>query len=116
RLYALQAVKLFADGALGSRGALLFEPYCDDPAHAGLAVQALPELREKAERAARAGFQLCIHAIGDRANARVLELYESLRASGVPLRRPRIEHAQILRVEDVRRFREVEVIAAMQPV
>jgi hypothetical protein len=113
-LYEMRAVKLFADGALGSRGALLFAPYCDEPSHAGLAVQDLEELRALATEAVAAGFQLCTHAIGDRANARVLDLYESLHLKADS--RPRIEHAQLLRRADLDRFAPLGVIAAMQPV
>jgi predicted amidohydrolase YtcJ len=115
-LYALQAVKLFADGALGSRGAELFEPYCDDPGNTGLVVQSSQELRARAEPAVRKGFQLCVHAIGDRANARVLDLFEGLRRDGLPLPRPRIEHAQIIRPADFDRLRALGVVCAMQPV
>jgi predicted amidohydrolase YtcJ len=114
-LYEMRAVKLFADGALGSRGAQLFGPYCDDPSHSGLAVQDDPELFERASVAAQAGFQVCVHAIGDRANARVLDLFERLNQE-TPLWRPRIEHAQILRISDVPRLLALGVVCAMQPV
>ncbi len=114
--YELRAVKLFADGALGSRGAQLFEPYADEPSHSGLAVQSDDQMWRLGSEAARRGFQLCIHAIGDRANARVLDLYERIQAEGVPLDRPRLEHAQILRASDVARIRALGVVCSMQPI
>lgn len=115
-LYAMRAVKLFADGALGSRGAQLFEPYCDDPGNVGLEVQSSEVLRALAEPAARRGFQICVHAIGDRANARVLELFEGLRGAGIALERPRVEHAQLLRPADLPRLAALGAVAAMQPI
>jgi predicted amidohydrolase YtcJ len=115
-LYAMRAVKLFADGALGSRGAQLFEPYCDDHGNTGLEVQSDEELWTRGHAAASRGFQLCVHAIGDKANARVLDLFERLRASGHPLERPRLEHAQVLRPADFARVRQLGVVCAMQPV
>lgn len=115
-LYGMRAAKLFADGALGSRGAQLCEAYCDDPGNVGLEVQSSDELHARAAPAARRGFQVCVHAIGDRANARVLDLFERLRGEGLRLDRPRIEHAQILRPADFARVRALGVVCAMQPV
>jgi len=110
-----RAIKLYADGALGSRGAALFEPYDDDRNNVGLlrltGENTLPLLQE----AARSGIQVCTHAIGDRANATVLDLYaEALPAAGKDPRW-RIEHAQHLRPADIPRFVQLGVIASMQP-
>lgn len=106
---SLSAVKIFADGALGSRGAALLEPYADAD-HAGLLTTPEAELEALVEACAKAGFQPCVHAIGDRANRLVLGVFE---ASGAP--RPRIEHAQVIAPADIRRFAELGVIASMQP-
>jgi len=112
-------VKGFADGSLGSTTALFFEPYADDPSTAGVfASEAIPlEMMEQRVAAAdRAGLQVEIHAIGDRANAEILDLYERVeKANGPRDRRFRIEHAQHLRPADVPRFARLGVIASMQP-
>jgi predicted amidohydrolase YtcJ len=116
-LVTLRAVKLYADGALGSRGALLLEDYNDRPGHRGLAVTPEAHLEAVARRAADAGFQVGAHAIGDAANRLVLDIYERVFAELVPAdRRWRVEHAQILDPADIPRFAELGVIAAMQPV
>jgi len=117
---AVRAVKLFADGALGSRGASLFDDYADDPGNRGLPLLSGAELVERLTRATRAGFQCCVHAIGDRANREVLDAFEALGRGPDGLElvrlRPRIEHAQVLAAEDVPRFAVAGVIASMQPV
>ena len=119
------AVKLYADGALGSRGAYLLADYSDRPGHRGLLVTSADKLREVAEAAGRAGFQVCTHAIGDGGNRQVLDVYadvlDRLDVGGGPgdgygQRRWRIEHAQILHPGDIPRFADMGVIAAMQPV
>ncbi|MFC1546901.1 amidohydrolase [Candidatus Neomarinimicrobiota bacterium] len=112
----LRAVKLYVDGALGSRGAALLEPYHDDPNNRGLIVTPVEELETLIERSMRAGFQPCIHAIGDRGNRVVLDIYERVmnRTEQRELR-PRIEHAQVLSLRDIRRFARLDVIPAMQP-
>lgn len=115
-LYGMRAVKLFADGALGSRGAQLFEPYCDDHDNCGLEVQSDEELYERGLAASERGFQICVHAIGDKANARVIAMFERLRREGRYLERPRIEHAQVLREADFQRLAALGVVCAMQPV
>lgn len=116
-LLTVRAVKLYADGALGSRGALLLADYADDPGNRGLAVTTPERLAEVAAAAGRAGFQVCTHAIGDAANRRVLDVYARVqRELGLRDPRWRIEHAQILAPADIPRFAELGVIAAMQPV
>jgi predicted amidohydrolase YtcJ len=111
-------IKRYADGALGSHGAWLLEPYSDLPDSIGLNVMTPDELRESARLAAEHGLQLCMHAIGDRANRVTLDIYEetiSSRANGRELRW-RVEHAQHLDPEDIPRFAELGVVAAMQPI
>jgi predicted amidohydrolase YtcJ len=109
-------LKLFADGSMGSGTAAFFEPYSDDPSTRGLLLQT-PEALEKAIfDGDAAGFQLVVHAIGDRANAIVLDAFAKLeRERGVRDRRPRIEHAQVVRDTDKARFKELNVIASIQP-
>jgi len=107
-------VKRYIDGALGSRGAWLLEPYSDLPGHFGQNVMSLEDLRETAEIAKELGLQLCTHAIGDRGNREVLDIYQAV-AGGESLRW-RIEHAQHLHPEDIPRFAELNVIASMQGV
>ena len=113
----VRAVKLYADGALGSRGALLLEDYADEPGTRGLRVTPPDRLAAVAAAAVEAGFQPCTHAIGDAANREVLDLYERLASSHSALRalRPRIEHAQILDAQDIPRFARLGVIASVQP-
>ncbi|MBI2399230.1 MAG: amidohydrolase [Xanthomonadales bacterium] len=111
----LRSIKLSADGALGSRGAWLLEPYADAPGHSGLATLPPGRVREVATKALRAGFQVNTHAIGDRANRVVLdELAVALDAVPVADHRFRIEHAQILHPDDIARFAELGVIPSMQ--
>jgi hypothetical protein len=113
-MLAVRAVKLFADGALGSRGALLAAPYSDEPSTRGLAVTDEAALAALVRQTAAASFQPCTHAIGDAAVTRALDLYE--RQVGVPAAvRPRIEHAQVVRPGDVARFAALGVLAAVQP-
>jgi predicted amidohydrolase YtcJ len=113
----VRAVKLYADGALGSRGAALLEDYADEPGTKGLLVTPPERLAAVAEAAVRAGFQPCTHAIGDRANRIVLDTYERIEREQPTARalRPRIEHAQILDASDIPRFGALGVIASMQP-
>ena len=115
-LLTLRAVKLYGDGALGSRGALLLRDYSDQPGHRGLPVTSPAHLGDVIARCAAAGFQVCTHAIGDGANRLVLDLYESgLQQGGLTDARWRVEHAQILDPDDIPRFAQLGVIAAMQP-
>lgn len=115
----IRAVKISADGALGSRGAALLEPYSDEPSHSGLVTTPEARVREVAERALRSGFQLNVHAIGDRANRMVLDAFAAALAktpAGTAPRdhRFRIEHAQVLHPDDIPRFAALGVIPSMQ--
>lgn len=112
----IRAVKLYADGALGSRGAALLEPYADDPGNTGLLVTPPQRLLEATREALARGFQVGIHAIGDRANRIVLDVYEKAMKERPSVQDPRlrIEHAQILDERDIPRFGRLGVLAAMQ--
>jgi hypothetical protein len=111
----IRAIKLSADGALGSRGAALLEPYADDAGNTGLITTPPERIKSVAVRALRTGFQLNVHAIGDRANRMVLDQFAAaLREVPVADHRFRIEHAQILRYQDIPRFAELDVIPSMQ--
>lgn len=111
----VRGIKLFADGALGSRGAALLAPYSDDPRNMGLLRTTQAHIENVAERALRGGFQVSVHAIGDRGNRVVLDAYESaLRRVPVSGHRFRIEHAQTLAQQDIPRFKQLELIASMQ--
>jgi len=113
----LRAIKLYADGALGSRGAALLAPYDDDANNRGLLLTPPAHIEEVAERALRAGFQVNTHAIGDRGNRVVLDAYEAaLRAVPTADHRFRIEHAQVISPSDIPRFAELGVIPSMQAV
>jgi hypothetical protein len=109
-----RATKLFADGALGSSGAWLHEPYADDPSSTGLALLPPDELRRRICSASEAGFQVCVHAIGDAAATAVLDVFEDVLEPGNE-RRFRIEHAQVVRPDDRGRMARLGVIASMQP-
>lgn len=108
-------VKLYMDGALGSRGAWLKAPYADAPATAGLPQLTGTQLRNQMSRAAMDGFQVAVHAIGDRANAELLDAIDELAGTYPGDRRWRIEHAQILDEADLPRLARHGVIASMQP-
>jgi predicted amidohydrolase YtcJ len=116
----VRGVKLFSDGALGSRGALLFEDYANDPGNRGIARLDVEEMITHALEAVRNGFQVSTHAIGDRAAYDTLNVYEQVsrqvRGEGgqVDDLRFRLEHAEVLRPEDVPRFAQQSVIAAIQ--
>ncbi len=111
----LGGVKLYMDGALGSRGAWLKAPYTDAPGEVGLIQTEPTQLRNQMSRAAMDGFQLAIHAIGDRANAEVLSAIEELAETYKGDRRWRVEHAQIVDPVDLPRFGQQGIIASMQP-
>ncbi|MFT7289144.1 MAG: putative amidohydrolase YtcJ [Halieaceae bacterium] len=115
-LLAVQSVKISADGALGSRGAALYADYSDDPGNSGLLLLSDEELNHHMQRAAAAGFQVNVHAIGDLANGKVLDEFTRLNEDPkVRSLRHRIEHAQILRPQDIERFAALDVIASVQP-
>ncbi len=109
-------VKLFADGSLGSGTALLHEPYADDATQSGIAVTSAEDLRESVESAYRCGYDVAIHAIGDKATTNSLAAIAGAREKVPGQRRDRIEHVQLLRTEDVPLFRELGVVASVQPV
>ena len=109
-------VKGFVDGSLGSTTALMLKPYLDAPRTTGLFVTPEDSLRAWIGAADSAGLQVVVHAIGDRANALLLDIYDSVaKAHGPRDRRFRIEHAQHLRAEDIPRFKALGVVASMQP-
>lgn len=108
-----RAIKLYMDGALGSRGALLIKPYSDRPDISGLSLITNEDLAKWMKRSDEAGVQVAIHAIGDLANQRILDVFE---AGGYgPEQRWRIEHTQILAPEDIARLAKDGLIASMQP-
>ncbi len=109
-------VKLFADGSMGSGTAAFFAPYADDPSTSGLLVSGDTALGGLIRLVDAAGFQIAVHAIGDRANALVLDALEEVeKASGRSAVRPRIEHAQVIRAADLPRYRALGVVASIQP-
>jgi predicted amidohydrolase YtcJ len=111
----IRAIKLYADGALGSRGAALLAPYSDDPTNSGLLVSAPAHIEAWAETALRRGFQINVHAIGDRGNRIALDAFESaLRRVPRANHRFRIEHAQVISQQDIPRFAQLGVIPSMQ--
>lgn len=115
-LLALRSVKLYADGALGSRGAAMMEPYTDEPNNRGLLFHSQEEMNQMVLKTMSAGYQTNVHAIGDRGNRQVLDAFEnakdSLEEQGL---RNRVEHAQIVAPDDIPRFKELDIIASMQP-
>jgi predicted amidohydrolase YtcJ len=111
------AVKIFSDGSLGARSALMLAPYEGEPQNVGIAVATAEHLNRQVEKAARAGLAVHIHAIGDLANRNVLDAIERTRKAGIGRHlRHRIEHAQVLDAADVARFAALNVIASMQPI
>jgi predicted amidohydrolase YtcJ len=109
-------VKGFADGSLGSSTAKMFEPFVNEPGSTGVFVTPPDKLRRDITAADRAGLSVAVHAIGDRANAELLDIFaEVAKANGPRDRRFRVEHAQHLRPQDYARFKELGVIASMQP-
>ena len=113
---ALVGTKFYADGALGSRGALLKAPYSDKPDTRGLSQITSEELFRQADKAAEGGGQLAVHAIGDAANAEVIGVFEKIGAKYGRFHRPRIEHFQIADPKDIPRLKPAGIIASMQPV
>lgn len=116
RRLALKAVKFWSDGALGSRGAAMHAPYSDDPSHSGLLLLSPEELEARALAFMAAGFQVNIHAIGDRANTLAIDVLQRASAETKTQHlRHRIEHAQIVRLEDIPRMKTAGLIASVQP-
>ena len=113
---SVRAIKIGADGALGSRGAALLEPYSDEPTTSGLMTTPPNEIYAQTLAAARAGFQTCIHAIGDRGNRVAMDVFERVQREvpGARDLRMRNEHAQILDAAEIPRFAKLNVIASMQ--
>jgi predicted amidohydrolase YtcJ len=112
----VRSVKLFADGALGSRGAALLAPYSDKPEQTGLLFMTNAEMQHRIETALSAGYQVNIHAIGDAANRQVLDAFEAAyRSVGGRVLRNRIEHAQVVATSDIPRFKQLDLVASMQP-
>jgi predicted amidohydrolase YtcJ len=109
----VRSVKLYADGALGSRGAALLAPYSDDPANSGLMIAQPAHIADVSKRAIAAGFQVNAHAIGDRGVRNVIDAYET--AGVTPERRFRVEHLQVISPADVPRLAQRGIIASMQP-
>jgi predicted amidohydrolase YtcJ len=114
--FTVRAIKRQIDGALGSRGAWLLEPYTDKPDSTGLNTDEPADIRKTAELAIQHGFQLCVHAIGDRANRETLDIFEQTFKAHPEQKnlRWRVEHAQHLSAVDIPRFGQLGVIAAMQ--
>lgn len=112
----VRGIKLYSDGALGSRGAALVEPYSDDPSNVGLLITGGEEMQQICTRALETGFQVATHAIGDRGNLVTLDAFEYC-FGGMPQpdARFRVEHAQVMRPHDIARMARLGVIASMQP-
>lgn len=115
-------LKLFADGALGPKTAAMIEPYENDPQNYGITVVDKEEILEMASRASAAGLPTLVHAIGDRANHDVLDVFQAVRGEEAARgdarthRRHRIEHVQVLHPQDLQRLAELDVIASVQPI
>ncbi|MES2015774.1 MAG: amidohydrolase [Pseudomonadota bacterium] len=115
-MYALRAVKLFGDGALGSRGAALLAPYSDEPGSRGLLFRKDDDLYGRMDKAMSLGYQVNVHAIGDAANRQVLNGFASLSSEGSNAGlRHRIEHAQVIAPADIPRFKVLGIVPSMQP-
>ncbi|MCD6503736.1 MAG: amidohydrolase [Euryarchaeota archaeon] len=111
--FIVRGVKIYIDGSLGGHTALLYEDYTDDPGNMGVLVEPVDRLIEIADRASSYGFDIAIHAIGDRAFSIALDIAEVARKNGV---RVRIEHCQVIRPEDLKRAKSLGVILAVQPI
>jgi predicted amidohydrolase YtcJ len=115
-MYALRAVKLYADGALGSRGAALIAPYSDEPSSHGLLFHKNAEIDAMMTKAMQKGYQVNVHAIGDAGNRQILDVYKKeIGATGSAAQRHRIEHAQVVALADIPRFKSLGIIPSMQP-
>jgi predicted amidohydrolase YtcJ len=114
--FSARGIKIYVDGALGSRGAALLAPYDDEPGNLGLVITGPEELARAVARAAATGWQLGVHAIGDRANRMVLDAFAAaIQARPGADLRFRVEHAQVVAPEDIPRFGALGVLASMQP-
>ena len=113
-LYTIRSVKAFMDGALGSRGACLFDEYTDDPGNFGLILLSEDKFDNLAKKCFKYEFQLCTHAIGDRGNKLVLDTYEKY-LCGKNNRRWRVEHAQMVRDQEIPQFVRNDILPSMQP-
>ncbi len=113
----IRCIKIFADGALGSRGAALFEPYSDAPGSRGQLTTSQEDIYRLTSRALKAGLQVAVHAIGDRANRITLDAYQAALKESPQLKdhRLRIEHAQVVAIQDIARFAALGIISSMQP-
>lgn len=112
----IRSVKMFTDGALGSRGAAMIEPYSDDADNTGLLFHSDKQLKSKFDLIHKYDFQINTHAIGDRGNQQVLDTLAKInKKDSIKDSRHRIEHAQIVALEDIPRFKELSIIASMQP-
>lgn len=115
-MYALRAVKLYSDGALGSRGAALIAPYSDEPHSHGLLFHKTAEMDAMMKKAMARGYQVNVHAIGDAGNHQILDIYQKeLGATKSAAQRHRIEHAQVVTQADILRFKTLGIIPSMQP-
>jgi predicted amidohydrolase YtcJ len=115
-MYALRSVKLYADGALGSRGAALLAPYSDDPHSHGLLFHTNKEIDAMIAKAIRKGYQVNVHAIGDAGNKQILDTFaKEIPANKAADKRHRIEHAQVVTLNDIPRFKSIGIIPSMQP-
>jgi len=113
---SVRSVKVYGDGALGSRGAALLQPYSDDPDNSGLLVTREQDLKPLFDLVLGNGFQLNFHAIGDKANRLALAQFaDSFKRIGGKALRNRVEHAQVINVDDIPRFKTLNIIPAMQP-
>lgn len=115
-MYSARSIKIYTDGALGSRGAALIEPYQDRPDHSGLLLTSAEQLRQLFSLATKAEFQVAIHAIGDKGNRIALdEIEHAYNTVGGRHLRHRIEHSQVVALSDLPRFKSLDVIPSMQP-
>lgn len=113
-----RSIKLYSDGALGSRGAALLSEYSDDPDNLGLLIESQETLTKHSTRAVNCGLQVNIHAIGDRGNRVTLDVLEAANAEDAAANNPgrhRIEHSQLIAIQDFQRFKDLNLIASVQP-
>lgn len=113
---SLRTVKVYLDGALGSRGALFDNPYEDDPKNRGIQIWKEDELEELVRMIDRHGFQVAVHAIGSRANEIAIHVFEKVWGKNTKIKRPRIEHAQVLSENLINKIGQLGIVASMQPV